>query len=208
MRKEVSMNESITCKKVSALLSLYIDNQLPENMRNFVAKHLENCESCQKAYESLKTILVSMRNSYEKIKNDISLNSNPMNFKIKEHEIFFNNISPFLDNELDWFENNQFKEFYKKSNTSRYNFGKFQKAQILLKEHFRAQKKQMPKSVCSAVLTRSGMKRQLILSNLYKVASTIMILFLFSFSLFNIFKIDFWDNLLTIKTHIDKITSK
>lgn len=45
------------CNDISGKLSSYLDNQLHENDRKMVVKHLENCSSCKAELEALKNII-------------------------------------------------------------------------------------------------------------------------------------------------------
>ena len=104
----------LTCNKIQALLSMYIDHKLDTDLEASVGLHLASCNRCQRKYLELKSMISSLRNSYKKIKEEVYTNSHSsinLNFKINEHERFKKNISAFLDNELNEVEMVEFKNY-------------------------------------------------------------------------------------------------
>ena len=94
------MNSSVTCKKVSALLSMYIDKKLDFELNNFVKNHLEVCPACYCKYKSLKLLLQELRSAYADILTDTVIYEKNRMFNIKEYEAFKTNLSAYFDNEL------------------------------------------------------------------------------------------------------------
>ncbi len=56
------MNKNDECDIVKDLASLHIDNILSENSKNFVDKHLNECEDCQKYYENMNSDIFYEKN--------------------------------------------------------------------------------------------------------------------------------------------------
>ena len=94
------MTQSLNCRKVVSLLALYIDDKLDFETREFVEKHLEVCPECKKKYLMLKDIINELKIAYKEISEDTKRQENKIQFNIKEHENFKNNISAYFDNEL------------------------------------------------------------------------------------------------------------
>lgn len=90
------MNKDLTCNQVSALINFYIEGKLNPRLREYVNLHIAKCPSCKKKIEDLKKIL----NNYKQLKNDISTNhDDPLKLE------FINNLSAYMDNELNTNEN-------------------------------------------------------------------------------------------------------
>lgn len=105
------MNSSVTCKKVSALLSMYIDKKLDFEQTNFVRNHLEICPACYCKYKTLKSLLQELRNAYADILTDTVIHEKNRMFNIKEYEQFKTNLSAYFDNELSVEESVDIKKY-------------------------------------------------------------------------------------------------
>ena len=89
------------CKKVSSMLSLYIDNKVTPEQKSFIDEHLANCEECYKKYVYLKSLIKNLKDSYKQVLELARKKQQKADFNIKQHEIFLQNLSPYIDNELD-----------------------------------------------------------------------------------------------------------
>lgn len=67
-----------SCNEIKELLSFYLDNELHENDRKQVVKHLENCSNCKAELERIKDIIEAL-NEIE----DIEL---PQDFSVNLHQ--------------------------------------------------------------------------------------------------------------------------
>ena len=105
------MTQSTTCRKVMSLLALYIDEKLDFETKEFVKHHLEICPECNKKYIMLKEIIFELRNAYKQLNNEHPYEEKKVQFNIKEHEKFQNNISAYFDNELQLDESLNMKKY-------------------------------------------------------------------------------------------------
>lgn len=105
------MNQSATCKKVSALLALYIDNKLDPDQTAFVTRHLEVCPDCYKKFVTLKTLIGELRLAYKDLISDSKSQEKKLQFNIKEYENFKTNLSSYFDNELPINESVNMKKY-------------------------------------------------------------------------------------------------
>ena len=55
------------CKKVAAMLSMYIENKLEEKDRLLVENHFMFCSDCYKKYLEMKNIMDNLHFEYKKI---------------------------------------------------------------------------------------------------------------------------------------------
>lgn len=107
------------CKKVISMLSLYIENKLDDDDRLFIENHFLECSSCYQKYIEMKEIISNLHFEYEKLLNEFErIESNKM-FNIHEYEMFYKNISPYIDDELCYDESIKFRKYLLKSKPAR-----------------------------------------------------------------------------------------
>ncbi len=109
------MENKVICKKVTSMLSLYIDNNLSANEMFFVKDHIAICPACRKKYLYLKSLIKNLQDSYKQFVELSKQKQKKNNFSIKEHEKFVSQISPYIDNELNADECFEFRKYLMKS---------------------------------------------------------------------------------------------
>lgn len=97
------MQHQLSCEQVIALLTFYTEDKLSKKLAQYVQEHLEICPKCMEKYKHLKQIL----NKYVKIPNE----ENKPVYNTKQYETFKSNLSAYVDNELNDFENIKIKKF-------------------------------------------------------------------------------------------------
>ena len=105
------MTQSMTCKKVTSLLAMYIDNKLDEETAEFVRAHLEICPECFQKYNMLRQLIWELRNAYRELLKESKSQERKYNFSIKEYEKFHANLSAYFDNELPLNESVNMKKY-------------------------------------------------------------------------------------------------
>ena len=116
--KEKKLDNRI-CKKVTSMLSAYIENKLNEEERLFIENHFSICKECRKKYYEMTEIIGSLHFEYEKMLNEFNKIEENKAFKIKEYETFYNNISPYIDDELCYEDSLKFRKYLLKSKSAR-----------------------------------------------------------------------------------------
>ena len=111
--------ENQICKKVASMLSLYIENKLDDEEKFFVENHFVNCVSCYQKYLEMKKIVNNLHLEYKKLLDEFEKIESNQNFSIREYETFYNNISPYIDDELNYDESIQFRKYILKSKSAR-----------------------------------------------------------------------------------------
>ena len=96
------MQNQLTCEQVSALLSFYTENKLSEKLSEYVRKHLESCPECMEKYLKMRNIL----NKFMDIQDREIYNP----YATKQYQEFKNNLSAYIDNELNDFDNIKIKK--------------------------------------------------------------------------------------------------
>ena len=96
------MQHQLSCEQVIALLTFYAEEKLSNKLSQYVKEHLATCPECMEKYQKLRKIL----NKYVEIEN-IPI---AQQYHTKQYETFKNNLSAYIDNELDDFENIKIKK--------------------------------------------------------------------------------------------------
>ena len=105
------MSQSDNCRKVLSLLALYIDDKLDVETREFVENHLRICPACNKKYVMMKELIIELRNAYKQFSDESASQEKKVQFNIKEHERFQDNLSAYFDNELPLEESLSMKKY-------------------------------------------------------------------------------------------------
>ena len=87
------MQNELTCNQVIALMSFYVEDKLNAKLKEYVENHLIKCSKCREIYMHSEKIA-------QHIMNLTCTNSN-IPFATKRYEDFKDNLSAYVDNELD-----------------------------------------------------------------------------------------------------------
>lgn len=112
------MNNSV-CKKIVSMLYFYIENKLDDEERFFVENHFLVCSNCYQKYLEMKEIINNLHFEYEKLLNEFEQIESNNIFNIRDYEIFYKNISPYIDDELCYDESLKFRKYLLKSKPAR-----------------------------------------------------------------------------------------
>ena len=146
------MDNKIICKRVSALLSLYINNKVSNIEKELIETHLNECESCYNKYIYLKSLIKSLKDSYKQIV-ELSLKKQQQEcFVVREHEKFLENLSPYIDNELDTKECYEFRKHLTKSPNAQKELKKAYKLQKELQNSFNKTKTKVSNGISKRVI--------------------------------------------------------
>src|SRR5574344_880281 len=119
------------CQNVTSKLSLYIDNKLSEQERTLIEEHLSECDECYKKFLYLKSLIKNLKDSYKQVIETSLKKEENRKFCIREQEKFMENLSPYVDNELDTQDCFEFRKFLIKSKVAQ---KELKKAYIMQKE--------------------------------------------------------------------------
>lgn len=116
--KEITLNNPI-CKQIESMLCLYIENKLSLEEKLFVENHFNKCKTCYKKYLEMKEILKNLHFEYTKLMKELKETEEKKVFCIREYENFFENISPYIDDELCYEDSIKFRKYLLKSKSAR-----------------------------------------------------------------------------------------
>ncbi len=165
------MEENQACKKVMSLLSLYVDNKVTYSEREFVEDHLAFCPECYQKYMYLKQLIYSLKDSYRKVMEMAVARQKSTTFSIREHEKFMENISPYIDNELEQSESFEFRRYLMKSKAAQRELRNTYFVQREIKDSFEKAQKNLKKDFSRTIVEEINLKKTATLKpKVYKVA--------------------------------------
>ncbi len=100
--------QNLNCNQVVTLLTFYIEGKLSHKLSANLEYHLSVCKECREKYIKLKKIL----DNFNEIKKQIASNDDidEGGYKTPQYDIFKQNLSAYVDNELSDEENIKIKK--------------------------------------------------------------------------------------------------
>ncbi len=95
----------ITCAQMDVLISFYIEGDLSKSLKAKVEEHLKMCATCRAKYDIIKSMLMDLKNSFERKEKVYAKADN------NGYRIFQDNLSAYIDNELPAEESIKIKKF-------------------------------------------------------------------------------------------------
>ena len=85
------MKNKLSCEQVAALFTFFVEDKLSPKLSQYMREHLELCPECMNKYIEIKRIM----NKY------IEVPQSNNQYLTKQYEDFKQNLSAYVDNELD-----------------------------------------------------------------------------------------------------------
>ena len=100
----------LTCTQMDVLISFYIDGDLSKALKNQVEEHLRECPNCRAKYDIIKSMLADLKNSFD-MQEEYAPSEVSSSCTSQQYRLFKNNLSAYIDNELDNEDNIKIKKF-------------------------------------------------------------------------------------------------
>lgn len=100
----------LTCTQMDVLISFYIDGDLSKALKNQVEEHLRDCPNCRAKYDIIKSMLADLKNSFD-MQEEYATSEVSSSCTSQQYRLFKNNLSAYIDNELDNEDNIKIKKF-------------------------------------------------------------------------------------------------
>lgn len=100
----------LTCTQMDVLISFYIDGDLSKALKNQVEEHLRDCPNCRAKYDIIKSMLADLKNSFD-MQEEYTPSEVSSSCTSQQYRLFKNNLSAYIDNELDTEDNIKIKKF-------------------------------------------------------------------------------------------------
>lgn len=103
----------LTCAQMDVLISFYIDGDLSKTLKNQVEEHLKECATCRAKYDIIKSMITELKDSFETQEEFVPKEASQNNYSCtsQQYRLFKNNLSAYIDNELDSDESLKIKKF-------------------------------------------------------------------------------------------------
>lgn len=153
------MTVNLTCTQVSALLSFYIEDQLSNQLKQFVEAHLEVCPTCRAKLAALKSMMTSLKEVHQKLaaitpESEAEPNS-------PQFDEFKANLSAYVDNELDDSENIKVKKYIISNPKARQELENLYKLKKVLNDSFSKAKNDIKEDYSKYVLKRIDIQEEI-----------------------------------------------
>lgn len=122
-----------SCEKFESLISQYFKNDLSKKDEKFFKNHYNNCKSCQQKYFLMEKIYQNFKKVEDKNSKFAAVSKD---FTINEYNIFNENISAYIDNELNKEENLAIKKILIKNIFAKNSYCELNKLITLVKTDF------------------------------------------------------------------------
>lgn len=161
------MNKDLTCNQVAALINFYLEDKLNPRLKEYVNLHLMKCPKCRKKYEDLKKIL----NKYSQIKKNLNKpEETPVNAE------FLNNLSAYVDNELNNNENIKIKKIAISNPSARKELESMYKFQKIVHSAYEKTKNDIKFDYSKDILTKIQDNKEYTTTYFYKLAILFVII--------------------------------
>lgn len=175
------MTVNLTCTQVSALLSFYIDNKLSIQLKQYVEAHLDKCPTCRAKYETLKSMLLSLKEVHEKLAS-VSPKGDGVASSHSYNE-FDTNLSAYIDNELDDNENIKMKKYIVSNPKARFQLENIYEIKKAMVSAFEKEKNEVKDDFSKYVLRRIDIQDEVYAPDSF---AKIITLFIILFAVFTI----------------------
>lgn len=99
----------LTCSQMDVLISFYIEGDLSSSLKKQVEEHINSCATCKTKFEIINSMLKDIRKDLDLEEQRITLQSSGSQ-NTHQYNLFKNNLSLYLDNELTSEENLKMKK--------------------------------------------------------------------------------------------------
>lgn len=168
--------KELNCEQVSILLTYFIDKKLSDKLIGEIEYHLNTCPNCRERYMSMLRIKKNYREMKEKIctedEDTLLINT----FMEREYLNFQNNLSSYLDNELDDRENIRIKKFAILSPSARQELEDMIYFRQILQDSFSRTKSKLKKDLSELTINKLASKDKKNLASGYPKNRIVLIL--------------------------------
>lgn len=153
----------LTCTQMDVLISFYIDGDLSKTLKTQVEEHLKACPTCRTKYDIIKSMITELRCSvreeeghvYGKIFPNASNQTTSQQFRV-----FKNNLSAYIDNELDGDENIKIKKYTINNHNARQALEDSYNIRKLMNDSFRKTKTETKQDFSKNVLKQLQLEEE------------------------------------------------
>lgn len=155
----------LTCAQMDVLISFYIEGDLSKSLKNQVEQHLKECSTCRAKYDIIKSMISDLKNSFDREEEPLMQpfqgpSNNDNQILSKQYRVFKNNLSAYIDNELENDENIKIKKFTINNLQARKDLEDSYNIRKLMNESFKKSKAEAKKDFSKAVLKQLELEEE------------------------------------------------
>lgn len=175
------MTANLTCTQVSALLSFYIDDKLSSQLKQFVESHLAVCPTCRMKLETLRSMVISLRNAQDKLSSVES--SKEENLNSPHYDEFKINLSAYIDNELNDEDNIKVKKYIVSNPKARQEIESMYNLKKVLHNAFEKTKNEFRDDFSKYIMSKIDMQEEIYRPDPFAKVVAIMLFILVVFTI-------------------------
>lgn len=99
----------LTCSQMDVLISFYIEGDLSSSLKKQVEEHINSCATCKAKFDIINSMIKDMRKGLDLEEQCVSTKTSSSQIT-HQYNLFKNNLSLYLDNELTSEENLKMKK--------------------------------------------------------------------------------------------------
>lgn len=149
----------LTCTQMDVLISFYIDGDLSKALKSQVEEHLRECPNCRAKYDIIKSMLADLKNSFD-VQEEYAPSEVSSSCTSQQYRLFKNNLSAYIDNELDNEDNIKIKKFTINNKNARKALEDSYNIKKLMNDSFRKTKSDAKQDFSRSVLKQLELEEE------------------------------------------------
>lgn len=152
----------LTCAQMDVLISFYLEGELSSNLKTQVEEHMKYCAGCRTKFEIIKSMLKDLKNSLD-LEDEVQITNNN-EYKTKttslQYRVFKNNLSAYIDNELNNDESIKIKKFTINNESAKQELQNNYNIKKLLSDSFRKTESEARQDFSRSVLRQLELEEE------------------------------------------------
>ena len=144
---------------MDVLISFYIDGDLSKALKSQVEEHLRECPNCRAKYDIIKSMLADLKNSFD-VQEEYAPSEVSSSCTSQQYRLFKNNLSAYIDNELDNEDNTKTKKFTINNKNARKALEDSYNIKKLMNDSFRKTKSDAKQDFSRSVLKQLELEEE------------------------------------------------
>lgn len=153
----------LTCTQMDVLISFYIDGDLSKALKSQVEEHLKACPTCRAKYDIIKSMITDLKCSFREEEEAVygkPFQNTANQATSQQFRVFKNNLSAYIDNELDGEENIKIKKFTINNRSARQALEDSYNIRKLMNDSFRKTKAETKQDFSKNVLKQLQLEEE------------------------------------------------
>ena len=149
----------LTCTQMDVLISFYIDGDLSKALKSQVEEHLRECPNCRAKYDIIKSMLADLKNSFD-VQEEYAPSEVSSSCTSQQYRLFKNNLSAYIDNELNNEDKIKIKKFTINNKNARKALEDSYNIKKLMNDSFRKTKSDAKQDFSRSVLKQLELEEE------------------------------------------------